>query len=136
MGIRDGNGVADVDITRIREDFKCIFDLHKYTVNRIRPNNANSGDFFNIGVDDDSTTTEIEISLQGTPDAINRLAQGISVPEGLVKAYVEYTTDVQPQDLIEFNGIFYKINNFSDGIKSGLIGFREFDLQTYKQIES
>ena len=134
MGIRGGAGIPDVSIDRIRNDFGLIFDTHKTTAVRIRDSEPTSGEFFNEGTSNTTTRTNIEVSVQGTPDAIKRLAQGVSVPQGLVKGYVEYTTDINENDLFEIFGQKFKIGNLAESIKSGNSGFKEFDLVSTNRV--
>lgn len=126
----------DVSIDRIRSDFQLIFDLHKTTVQRIRDSNPEAGDFFSVDEANTTTTTDIEISIQGTPDAIQRLRQGVTIPKGRLHCYVLYTTEILPTDIIQIGTLKFKINNLNDGIKSGLSGFKEFDLMSVKGVES
>jgi hypothetical protein len=121
--------LPDVSVSRMRSDFEKIFNMHKYSCTRVAYADAQAGDFFDIDGATTTTTTSIDVSIQGSSDDISRLVQGIEIPKGKVVCYVKHTTTLNPTDLIKIGDKYFKINNLYDSIKNGDVIFKQFNLE-------
>lgn len=122
--------LPDISVAKMRKDFEKIFNMHKkIDCTIIRYANAGSGDFFDETGDQSTEKIIAEISIQGTPDSIERLRQGIEMPKGALQCYIKHDVHLLPSDLIDIDGRYFKINNLKDGIKNGDTIFQEFNLE-------
>lgn len=123
-------GLPDVSASRMRSDFKKIFDMHKKVDCRIiRYADANAGDFFDVDGDDDTRSITAEISIQGAPDNIERMVQGIEMPKGTLHCYIRHNTCLSSTDLIKIGQRYFKINNLKNNYKNDDLIFQDFDLE-------
>jgi hypothetical protein len=113
----------------MRKDFEKLIGMHRVQVKKISYSDSYSGDFFDESTSATESSSNIYISIQGTPDAIERLKRGISIPKGMLHCYAEHDVTISETDLIEISDKRFKINNLSDAIKNGSVVFKEFDLE-------
>jgi len=130
MTFLTNKGMPDISAEKMRADFNKIFNMHKKVDCYIlRYADANSGDFFDTSGDNETEELKTEISIQGSSDSIERMAQGISMPKGNIHCYIKYNVGLSSTDLIKIGTRYFKINNLGNNYKNDDLIFQDFDLE-------